>query len=216
MTSIEEKVLLLLKEGDKRYSEIVRATGHADKVVWESVLKLRSRKYVESKKRGTYRLTQRGAALVQGVPYAIYKLQLEVRVAKSCFWEHIGYLEEDTSYLPRPTPYAIDSVSISSVARAIEDLLDEIVDNLRIEVIDLPRTWTCEGLAFKGTLDDYLAHRAQHLANIRRLSAELRDQSPELSRASEVIGSLLKEAESSLGRLKEGWKKRAFDKMIVG
>ncbi|MDG7023029.1 MAG: hypothetical protein JRN45_00750 [Nitrososphaerota archaeon] len=214
MTPIEERVLLLLREGDKRYTEIVKAAGHPDKVVWGALTRLREEKFIGLKRRGVYGLTQGGAALLQGAPYALYKLQLEVRIAGGCFDRHVGYVRRGASH--SPTPHAVDSFSISSLVDALHVLFDEVVGSLRIETIDLPRAWGCdlEPPLTTTTMDHYFAHLASHLANIRRFSSALQGQDPVLEKAAEVSDEFVKKAEAALARLREGWKERAFDNII--
>jgi len=58
---VEAKTLSFLAErGEARYSEIKRGVGAADKVVWELLIKLESKGYVEKIEKGRYRVTEKG------------------------------------------------------------------------------------------------------------------------------------------------------------
>jgi hypothetical protein len=208
MTPIEERILLLLRESDRRYTEIATEVGHPKKVVWEALSRLQAEKRVELRRRGVYGITQRGVALLKGVPYALYKLQLEVRIGGSCFNQHIGFVRRGAALTP--TAYAVDSFSITSLIDALETFLHKVADSLRIELIDLPRAWRCD-FGPMTTMDQYFTHLEAHLANIKRLSAALRDGGPELKRTAEVSEEFVRKAETTMHGLKEGWQNRAFD-----
>ncbi|MEM2026851.1 MAG: hypothetical protein QXT30_03710 [Candidatus Bathyarchaeia archaeon] len=58
---VELKILRsLVERGEARYGEIKRDVGAADKVVWELLIKLESKGYVEKIEKGRYRVTEKG------------------------------------------------------------------------------------------------------------------------------------------------------------